>query len=482
MSLRNKIEELYACAKEVCGAAYAKLLERFPRLNPNSDQVKSRRSAEEREFLPAAIEIMETPANPIGRTVALSLAGFFTIALAWAVIGEVDVVAVAQGRLVPTGGVKQIQPLEIGTVRAIHVRDGQHVQAGDLLIELDPTESEADKGQLLHERDAAALDIARLKTFLDGLDRREIPALPKHAALNDEILQTAEQKLRSDLAAFFAKLAATDAEAAKLRAERASINAEIAKSRELLPLLVEREGSLSGLVSDGISTKPVWLEVKQQLIETKSNLEIYRNRLEEADASIMAAEKDRENLIAQTKQQTLEELLEARNKFQTAVITLRKAESREDRHQLRAPVSGTIQQLAVHTVRGVVSPAESLMVVVPDDVELEAVAKVQNKDAGFVATEQEAVIKIDSFPFTRYGKIDGKVKSISRDAIQDEDLGLVYEVRATLNASEIFADGRMVKLTPGMTISVEVKTGKRRIIEFLLSPVMKYGDEALRER
>ncbi len=482
MSLRNKIEELYARVKEACGAACAKLLELFPRLNPNSDQAKSRRSAEEREFLPAAIEIMETPANPIGRTVALSLAGFFTIALAWAVIGEVDVVAVAQGRLVPTGGVKQIQPLEIGTVRAIHVRDGQHVEAGDLLIELDPTESEADKGQLLHERDAAALDIARLKTFLDGLDRREIPALPKHAALNDEILQTAEQKLRSDLAAFFAKLAATDAEAAKLRAERASINAEIAKSRELLPLLVEREGSLSGLVSDGISTKPVWLEVKQQLIETKSNLEIYRNRLEEADASIMAAEKDRENLIAQTKQQTLEELLEARNKFQTAVITLRKAESREDRHQLRAPVSGTIQQLAVHTVRGVVSSAESLMVVVPDDVELEAVAKVQNKDAGFVATEQEAVIKIDSFPFTRYGKIDGKVKSISRDAIQDEDLGLVYEVRATLQASEIFADGRMVKLTPGMTTSVEVKTGKRRIIEFLLSPVMKYGDEALRER
>ncbi len=245
---------------------------------------------------------------------------------------------------------------------------------------------------------------------------------------------------------------------------------------------MEREGSLSSLVSDGISTKPVWLEVKQQLIETTSNLEIYRNRLEEADASITAAEKDRENLIAQTKQQTLEELLDARNKFETAVITLRKAESREDRHQLRAPVSGTVQQLAVHTVRGVVSPAESLMVIVPDDVELEAVAKVQNKDAGFVATEQEAVIKIDSFPFTRYGKIDGKVKSISRDAIQDEDLGLVYEVRATLDTSEIFADGRMVKLTPGMTASVEVKTGKRRIIEFLLSPVMKYGDEALRER
>ncbi|NIY75314.1 HlyD family efflux transporter periplasmic adaptor subunit [Thalassospira sp. HF15] len=152
-----------------------------------------------------------------------------------------------------------------------------------------------------------------------------------------------------------------------------------------------REGSLSGLVSDGISTKPVWLEVKQQLIETKSNLEIYRNRLEEADASIMAAEKDRENLIAQTKQQTLEELLDARNKFETAVIALRKAESRQNRHQLRAPVSGTIQQLTLHTVRGVVSPAESLMVVVPDDVELKAVAKVQNKDAGFVATEQDAV-------------------------------------------------------------------------------------------
>ena len=482
MSLRNNLEEFYVRAKDAGSAAFRELFERFPRLDPNSKQSKATRSAEEREFLPAAIEIMETPANPLGRTVALSLAGFFTIAIGWAVIGQVDVVAVAQGRLMPTGGVKQIQPLEIGIVRAIHVRDGQHVTAGDLLIELDPTESEADKGQLLHERDAAALDIARLRAFLNGMDESTVAALSRHATLNDEILQTAEQKLRSDLSAFFAKLAAKDAEAAKLRAERASINAEIAKSRELLPLLVEREGSLSSLVSDGISTKPVWLEVKQQLIETTSNLEIYRNRLEEADASITAAEKDRENLIAQTKQQTLEELLDARNKFETAVITLRKAESREERHQLRAPVSGTIQQLAVHTIRGVVSPAESLMVVVPDDVELGAVAKVQNKDAGFVSTQQDAVIKIDSFPFTRYGKIDGKVKSISRDAIQDEDLGLVYEVRATLDTSEIFADGRMVKLTPGMTASVEVKTGKRRIIEFLLSPVMKYGDEALRER
>jgi len=482
MSLRSKFDQVYTGVREGVGALKARLLERFPGLNSNSEQAKSKRSAEERAFLPAAIEIMETPANPIGRMIALSLAGFFTIALGWAVIGEVDVMAVAQGRLVPNGGVKQIQPLEIGIVRAIHVRDGQHVTAGDLLLELDPTESEADKGQLLHERDASALDIARLRAFLDGMDKSDVPALVGHAALNNEILATAEQKLRSDLTAFFAKLATKDAEAAKLRAERASINAEIAKSRELLPLLVEREGSLSGLVSDGISTKPVWLEVKQQLIETTSNLEIYRNRIEEADASITAAEKDRENLIAQTKQQTLEELLDARNKFETAVITLRKAESREDRHQLRAPASGTIQQLTVHTIRGVVSPAESLMVVVPDDVELEVVAKVQNKDAGFVSAGQDAVIKIDSFPFTRYGKIDGKIKSISRDAIQDEDLGLVYEVRATLSSSEIFADGRMVKLTPGMTASVEVKTGKRRIVEFLLSPVMKYGDEALRER
>ncbi|NIZ02924.1 HlyD family type I secretion periplasmic adaptor subunit [Thalassospira lucentensis] len=471
MSLRSKFDSIWSFLRES-----------FNRITGNSEQSQSKRGAQEREFLPAAIEIMETPANPLGRTVALSLAGFFTIAFGWATIGQVDVVAVAQGRLVPNGGVKQIQPLEIGTVRAIHVRDGQHVDVGDLLIELDPTESEVDKGQLLHERDASALDIARLRAFLDGMDESEVPALVRHAALNDEILATAEQKLRSDLAAFFAKLAAKDAQSAKLRAERASISAEIAKSRELLPLLVEREGSLSGLVSDGISTKPVWLEVKQQLIEATSNLEIYRNRLEEADASITAAEKDRENLVAQTKQQTLEELLDARNKFETAVITLRKAESREERHQLRAPVSGTIQQLTVHTVRGVVSPAEILMVVVPDDVELEVVAKVQNKDAGFVSVGQDAVIKIDSFPFTRYGKIDGKIKSVSGDAIQDEDLGLVYEVRAKLDKSEIFADGRNVKLIPGMTASVEVKTGTRRIIEFLLSPVMKYGDEALRER
>lgn len=482
MSLRNKWGGCGAWLGTAFACATLRVRELFAASGQNPVKAKVNRSAQEREFLPAAIEIMETPANPLGRAIALALAGFFTIALGWAVIGQVDVVAVAQGRLTPTGGVKQIQPLDIGTVRAIHIRDGQHVRAGDLLVELDPTESEVDKGQLIHERDVAALQIARLRAFLDGLDASEVLPLLKLTALNNDILQTAEQKLRSDLAAFFAKLAAKDAEAAKLRAERASIEAEIAKSRELLPLLAEREGSLSGLVTAGISTKPVWLEVKQQLIETKSNLQIFRNRIEEEDASIVAALKDRENLIAQTKQQALEELLDARNQYETAIITLRKAESRENRHQLRAPVSGTVQQLTIHTVRGVVSPAETLMVIVPDDVELEVVAKVQNKDAGFIRADQEAVIKIDSFPFTRYGKIDGRVKGISRDAIQDEKLGLVYEARATLSSSEIFADGRMVKLTPGMTATVEVKTGKRRVIDFLLSPVLEYQDEAMRER
>jgi hemolysin D len=436
----------------------------------------------EREFLPAALEIMETPANPLGRTIALSLAGFFTIAIAWAVIGEIDVVAVAQGRIVPAGGVKQIQPLEIGIVRAIHVREGQHVDAGDLLLELDPTDSEVDKGQLLYERDSSALEIARLRAFLGQLDVDVVETLPLTTLLNRDILQMAEQKLQSDLSAFSAQMASMTAEAARRKAERASIQAEIAKQRELLPLLVEREGSLSRLVADGISTKPKWLEIKQQLIETQSDLEIYRHRLEEADASITSGVKERENLVAQTRQKALEQLLDAKNRFEEAIIALRKAENRENRHQLRAPASGTIQQLVVHTVRGVVSPAETLMVLVPDDVSLEVQAQLLNKDVGFVAVGQEAVIKIDSFPFTRYGKIDGDVKSVSRDAIQNEDLGLVYDARVVMRKMEINADGRRVKLAPGMTVVVEVKTGKRKIVEFLLSPILKYGDEALRER
>ncbi len=439
------------------------------------------RGKDEREFLPAALEVLETPASPAARWTAITLAAFFTIAIVWSLIGTVDVVAVAQGRIVPAGGVKQIQPLEIGVVRAIHVRDGMAVRKGDILVELDPTDSEVDKGQLQQELMAASVELARLHAMTRRLDgHRAVLQAPDGA---DPILVTMQrQRLESDIAAHEAEMASMDAQLDSRIAERRSIQAEIEKLEQTLPLIAEREQSLASLVEKGISPKPNWLEVKTLLIESRQNIAIERHRMVEAEAAMAAAVREANRVKADAKQQAFTEMLEARKSFDQASLALRKAQLREELQTLRAPEDGVIQQMQVHTVGGVVQPAEPLMVLVPADVPLEISVMVLNKDKGFVRAGQEAAVKVESFPFTKYGTIPGEVRHLSGDAIQDEKQGLVYETRVNLKRSSIVADGETVPLVPGMNVTVEVKTGDRRLIEFLISPLLRYQDEALRER
>ena len=145
-------------------------------------------------------------------------------------------------------------------------------------------------------------------------------------------------------------------------------------------------------------------------------------------------------------------------------------------------MAGVVQQLAVHTVGGVVTPAQELMVIVPADSRIEVESMVLNKDIGFVHSGQEAEIKVESFPFTRYGTIVGEVKFVSRDAVADETLGLVYPARMKMAKTTILSGSTEVPLAPGMAVTVEIKTGKRRLIEYLLAPLQRYRDESLRER
>ncbi|MEC9265760.1 MAG: HlyD family type I secretion periplasmic adaptor subunit [Pseudomonadota bacterium] len=445
-------------------------------------QGRKRPEGEAREFLPAALEILETPANPAGRALALLLSALFVIALAWAYIGEIDIVAVAQGRIVPVGGVKQIQPREIGNVRAIHVSDGQHVNAGDLLIELDPTESEVDKDQLIRERMEAAVEVARLTAYINGLRGLQPNYSPSDGIDDPAVVAMHASRLESDLAAFEAEIASLDAELSRRIADRAAIQAEVEKLRAIIPLMAEREASLLQLLEKGHTPKPVWQEAKTLLIETRHNLTIQGHRLAEAESGMEAAVKERNRMVADRLREAYAELTEARKNLKQSDLALRKALAREELHRMHAPVSGTVQQLAVHTVGGVVQPAEPLMVIVPDDAVLEARAQVLNKDRGFVDFGDAAEIKLEAFNFTKYGTLDGEVRTVSTDAVEDENLGLVYDTRVTLFANSIRADGKDVPLSPGMSVTVEIKTGKRRIIEFLLAPLQRYQDEAIRER
>lgn len=225
-----------------------------------------------------------------------------------------------------------------------------------------------------------------------------------------------------------------------------------------------------------------YLEKEQAFIEQERDLAAQNAKLEEIQAALLESRRQRAALIAETRRATLDALSQAEQKVAALAQEGIKAENRGKLLRLVAPVSGTVQQLAVHTVGGVVTEAQPLMVIVPEDNRLEVEAFVENKDIGFVRVGQAVEVKLETFPFTKYGTIHGEVTQLSHDAIQDEKSGLVYSARVRLARSTIDVDGKTVNLSPGMAVTTEIKTGKRRVIEYFLSPLMQYRDESLKER
>jgi len=433
----------------------------------------------EREFLPAAIEIMEHPASPVGRALIWSLCAFFTIAVAWSIVGKIDIVAVAQGKVVPQGRTKVVQPLEMGVVRAIHVQDGDHVKAGQPLIELDPTDAAADHERLDRERTARALDVARLDTLLGGGPAARPFAPPEGDPL---LVEAARRLLESQWLERTAKLAALDGEIERRKGELRVAQTDVERFKATMPLLRDRSDSLAGLAAQGLTSRLRASEVQQQLIEAEKGLLTALDKQQQADAGLRSAEQQRQQTERESESTWRKERAEAIEKGAVAEQEILKARKRRDLQRLVSPIDGTVTNLAAWTVGGVVKPGDTILSVVPLSATPEIEAMVQNKDVGFVRAGQRVTVKLDAFPFTRYGTVDGAVSNVSRDANPDEKQGLIYPVRVRLDASTIDVDGKPVAIAPGMAVSAEIITGERRVIEYVLSPILRYRHESARER
>lgn len=460
------------------------------------------------EFLPAAIEIQETPPAPVGRAILWMIVLFFFIAVGWAFAGEIDIVATAQGKIIPSGHVKVIQPLEIGIVRKIHVRDGDEVKAGDILIDLDPTTSGAEQARLQNEILLARLERARLRTLLEvtahyadkvmlvkktetenRIARRYTQDLPTSSKGHQEDVRPTEEAFRvqeeilsNQYAEYRARLAGLDQELARRTAALKTTSAEVAKLEETLPLVARRAKAMKALFEKKMAAELDYLSLEQERVEKRQDLAAERSRLVETEAAVAAAIQQRAVANAEFKRARLLELAEAERKIAGLAEEFVKARQRTNLQQLKSPIDGVVENLAIHTAGGVVTPAQELMQIVPVNKKLEVEAWVQNKDIGFVHEGQAAEVKVETFPFTKYGTIDAKIEDLSNDAVSNDKLGLVYATRVLLKKSDILVEDRLVNLTPGMAVTVEVKTGKRRIVEFVLSPLLRGMRESGRER
>jgi len=438
---------------------------------------------DELEFLPAALEIQQTPPLPMARYIVWSIITFFTIGVIWACVGEIDIVSVAKGKIVPSSRVKIIQPLETGVIRAIYVKEGDVVNAGDILVELDPTLSSADQTQIKEQQLALKLDRARIQIILDIVNGEEVTEyfseLPEATPSQ---IKLQKERISKQVNEYYSLFEALKDEKNQRQAERGAINDRIQQLDATIPLITERAKSLHDLLETSMVPRVQWLELEQKRIEQVKERDVQKNNSRMIAAAIANLDQRQMAQKAGFEKTLLSKLSDIENRITAFGQEVIKADKRVTHQNLRSPVTGTVHQLVIHTIGGVVTPAQELMHIIPHDDPVEIEAWLPNKDIGFVHDGQLASIKVETFPYIRYGLVDAEILNVSNDATPDKNLGLVYAMRVKMHQTTMNVNDKIVNLTPGMAVMVEINLGKRRLIEFLLSPLLRYKDESVRER
>lgn len=408
----------------------------------------------EAEFLPAALSLQEKPVSGTARLTGKLLMALIGIALLWSFLGKIDIIVDATGKIIPSEYTKALASIDVASVRALHVEEGQAVKAGEVLIELDSSAPDAERDKAAGDATVATLQAARSRALIEAIDHFQPPSLQKPADATVKQWQEAGRQLEAQYRDFRTRLARLDG--------------EIRKFEQELPLAEQRARDYRDLAEKHDVSPHAYLEKEQARIDLEGQLADTRNQ--------------RSALIAQTRKEAYDSLTEGGKIAGASRQDALRADSHSKLLKLTAPVDGTVQQLTVHTVGGVVQAAQPLMMVVPRKNQVEVEAVLENKDIGFVREGQRAEVKIDAFEYTKYGTIPGRVTHVSRDSIQDEKKGLVYSAKVLLDQSTLLVDGKDMPLTAGMSVAVEIKTGERRVIEYLLSPLLQHQRESLHER
>ncbi|WP_199100955.1 HlyD family type I secretion periplasmic adaptor subunit [Dyella sp. ASV21] len=437
----------------------------------------------ESEFLPAALALRDTPVHPAPRIASGVIVGLFTMALGWATLSKVDVVTTAPGKIVPNGEVKTIQSQDTAVVIAIHVKDGQRVRQGAPLIDLDATDASTEASRAQSDLYATQAEVARAHALLEAIEHQHPPTLEANPSLGSKAEQLAEQHvLDGEYADYVSNLKKMKADITQSQASLRETEDEISKLSHLLPIEQQKEKDYAELITKGYVGRHDYYNEQQAVIQVQQDLAAQQDKHAEIMAALDAATRKKEAYVDDVRRSWLEKIHDDNQKANELVQDLTKAKQHKRLMHLTAPVDGTVQQLAIHTIGGVVTPAQTLATIVPTGSTLLVEAIVDNQDIGFVKEGMPAEIKVETFPFTRYGTLKGTVTQVSNDAKQDDKLGLIFTAEVALPRDTMQIDDRLIKLTPGMAVTTEIKTGRRRIISYVLSPLVEHLNESLHER
>lgn len=462
----------------------------------------------ELEFLPAALEIVETPPSPTARATVSVFVIILAAGISWACIGQMDIVTSAPGRLVSSGRTKVMQPFETAVVRAINVSDGQHVSAGQPLVILDPTGNEAERNRASHDLMTALVDGARLQALL----KNDLQTFKPPADADEATLSTAKRLMKAQADAQEAKLANLDHQAAEKKAQLGEIGAEVKRIDATMPMLQAHMDIRNKALKTGYGNQIDYYDSLRQVVDQQQQRIVDQSKIAETEQDLASVLRQRDEAVSEYLSGLLLDLSKAEAADSEKRQDLIKATQLARLQTLSAPVDGTVQQLAIHTVGGVVTPAQPLLAVVPEDAPLDLEVMVPNREIGFVHVGQSAEVKVETLEFTHYGLLHGTVMSISRDAVATDPLRQGPSQAQNpdpssrnssdkSSSSDTPADGDpdyvahikvqerglkteqgFVPLEPGMTVDAEIHTGRRRIIDYILSPLQRYRHEALTER
>ncbi len=432
---------------------------------------------EEIEFLAPGARLRVAPASRLAVVLGLTIVSVLVVATVWACIGTLDVVAVARGRIVPRDRNQTVQAPDAGVVRVVHVREGATVRRGQVLVELDPTTSDADEVRLSQELVEAELQSVRLQALLAGR-----PDFDPPPTAGDEAITLHRHLLDTQRSEHRRRLEAAGLAIRQRRAGLAAATANVERLETIVEIQTQRADAFRSLLARQFVATLQFLEVEERRVDKVQELAAERERREQEAAALAEAEAHYEVLESEFRSARFAELVGWESRRRSLAQEVIKATRRRAVQSILSPAGGIVQQLASHTIGAVVATGQQLMVIVPTAGGIEVEAWVENKDVGFVRAGLPAALKVDTFPFTRYGTIPGTILAVSPDAVMVENAGLVYTARVGLERDTVDADGQTVRLSPGMAVAVEINLGRRRVVEFLLSPLLRRTYEALRER
>ena len=444
-----------------------------------------------REFAPALLRIQSNPPAPLAGAFLLAVSCMVAALLAWSAFGRLDIIAVSDGKLVPSSYLKIVQPPEQGVVKDILVAEGQRVREGQVLVRMDAVVATADASTLANEFHSKRLALRRIDAQLTGIALNREPEDPL------DLYGPAHAQYTANIAAWQNALAQERASLDRARHDLASAREIHAKLLGVLPYYKAQEAAFDKLATGGYAGKLMATDKARERIEKEQDLRSQQFVMQSNLAAIEQSEKKILQLTADYRRQLQAERTDTAVQLEKARQELAKVEHRQRLLELKAPQAGVIKDLATHTPGTVVSPGTILMTLVPQGETLRAEVWVSNQDIGFVRVGQPAKVKLAAYPFQKYGMVDARIAQVSGDATEapsantrsdalfgrDRPMGpLAFRAIVELNTQTLEADGAKLALSPGMQVVAEIKLGERTLLEYLLSPVQKVLHEGARER